>query len=68
MEQRDFDNVRNYDLLNVACISELLTGNRDYIRKGHLENPKKIPKKYRKAILNLIEYVDAWLIQAEDIK
>lgn len=67
-EPRDFDTIRSYDLLNVACISEILTGNNDYIRKGHLDNPKKIPRKYRRTILNLIEYVDAWLIEAEDIK
>lgn len=66
--ERDFDNVKASDLINVACVSELLTGNSDYIRKGWVDEPRKIPKKYRKSILNLIEYVDAWLIEAEDVK
>lgn len=65
---RNIKNVTAKDILNVACMSELLTGNYDYIRKSWMDQPHKIPKKYRKLILNLLEYVDAWLIEVEDIK
>ena len=56
------------DFINWYCVSEYLTNNPDYLRKGWLDTPSKIPKKYRRALMNLASYIDAWLIEAEDLK
>ena len=66
MEEREIDTIRAWDLLNVACLSEILTGNKDYIRKGHLKTPKKVPKKYRKKVYDLVQFIEAWIIKHED--
>ncbi len=67
-EKRDIHNVKASDIINVSCVSEILTGNPEYIRKSWIDRPSKIPKKYRRTVLNLVQYVEAFLIDVEDLK
>ena len=66
-EKRTYENIRPSELINMKLVSEILSGNPDYLRKDWVENKqRKIPKKYRRLVLSLYEIVEAWLLEVED--